>query len=256
MSDDWTISASKIKSFEECEEKFRLRYVEGYEEMGPPSRWIRRGNAVHEAIESVLTKASDPSVGSDMLKAAYRDNGGQEGYTLDDGFHEQVLGSLDAASRFLRKHVDEVRGVEVEVEFGVDRATVPRDFGGFMDVASESAVVDWKTGKSEGKEPDEAIQGAVYMGGYAYEYGEPPEAIHFVYVNPEADDDHPKIRTIEPDDELWDEMIGKARRLLMTYEEGNYTADPGPSKCHFCDHEVHCAYSPVGGGNIDWESYP
>lgn len=253
---DWTLSASKIKSFEQCEEQFRLKYVEGYREMGPPNRYLRRGNAVHEAIEDVLSKSSDPSVGSDILKAAYRNNGGQSGYLLDDGFHEQVLGSLEAASRFLRNHVDEIRGVELEVEYGVRQPTITRDFGGFMDVATDSAVVDWKTGKSEGKEGDEAIQGAVYMGGYAYEYGEVPERIQFVYVNPEAEDGHPKIRTIEPDDDLWDEMIGKARRLLKAHEDDDYTATPGPSKCHFCDQEVHCAYSPVGAGNIDWESYP
>jgi CRISPR/Cas system-associated exonuclease Cas4 (RecB family) len=256
MSDDWTVSASKIKSFTTCEEQFRLRYVEGHDEMGPPSRWIRRGNAVHEAVEAVLSEGSDPNVGSDLLKGAYNANGGPEGYLLDDGFHEQVLGSLDAISRFLRKHADGVRGVEVEVEFGVEHATVPRDFGGYMDLATESAVVDWKTGKSEGKEADEAIQGAVYMGGYAHEYGEPPEAIHFAYVNPDAGDDHPKTRTIEPDDDLWDEMIGKTRRLLDAVESGEFTADPGPSKCHFCDHSVFCSADPVGGGGIPWEVYP
>lgn len=256
MSDDWTISASKIKSFEECEEQFRLRYVEGYEEMGPPNRWIRRGNAVHDAVEDALTRSSDPSVGSDALKAIYRANGGQSGYQLSDQLHDHVTASLEAISRYCRKHVDEVRDVELEVEFGVDHATLTRDFGGYMDLATDTTVVDWKTGKSEGKEADEAIQGAVYMGGYAYEYGEPPERIQFVYCNPEAGDDHPKIRTIEPDDDLWAELLGKAKRLLAAHDAGEYTADPGPSKCHFCDYEVHCAYSPVGAGNVDWEVYP
>lgn len=256
MSDDWTISASKIKTIEDCPEKFRLHYVEGYDEMGPPSRWIRRGNAVHEAIEDVLNQASDPSISSSMLKAQYRSNGGPEGYKLDDGFHQQVLDSLDSASRFLRKRVDEVRGVEVEVEYGVRHPTITRDFGGYMDLATGSAVVDWKTGKSEGKKAHDVIQGAVYMGGYAYEYGEPPDAIHFAYINPEAGDDHPTVRTIEPDDAAWDEMIGKARKLLATVESGEFEARPDESRCNFCDYEVFCPASPVGAGDIDYESYP
>lgn len=256
MSDDWTISASKIKMAEECPEKFRLRYIERYDEMGPDNRWIRRGNAVHEAIEDALSEASDPSVSSATLKAQYRENGGAAGYQLDEGFHEQVLASFDAASRFLRRQVEEVRDLELEIEFGVDRATITRDFGGYIDLATDDAVVDWKTGKSEGKDAADAIQGAVYMAGYAHEYGHPPESIHFVYANPEAGDDHPKVRTIDPDDDLWDELLGKARKLLAIVESGEFEARPDEANCHFCDFEVFCPASPVGAGDIDWEAYP
>lgn len=255
MTDDWTLSASKIKTAEECEERFRLRYVEGYEEMGPENRWLRRGNAVHEAIEAVLQDVSDPSVGSSVLKAAYRRNGGQTGYALSDEFHSQVLDCLEAASRFLRKNVDDVRGIEAEVEFAVDRTGITRDYGGFIDLASDS-VVDWKTGKSEGKESHEAIQGAVYMGGYYDEYGEPPEAIQFVYLNPQAGDDHPMVRTIEPDDDVWDEMIRRSRDLLATVDTGQYEPTVSDDTCTFCDFEVHCSYSPVGAGDIPWSLYP
>lgn len=258
MSDDWTISASKIKKFERCEEAFRLAYIEGHDEMGPESRHLRRGNAVHEAIEDVLEDqiGSAPDVGSDLLKAAYSRNGGQEGYRLSDEFHGHVLGCLETAARFIRNHVDEIREVEMEVEYGVKQPTITRDFGGYMDLASEDAVIDWKTGKSENKESGEIIQGAIYMAGYAHEFGEPPEEIIFAYLNPEAGDDHPKMRSIEPSDEIWETLIGKARRLLVSIENNDYTATTDESKCHWCDYEVWCSASPVGAGSIDWESYP
>lgn len=255
MSDDWTISASKIKSFKRCEEEFRLRYIEGHEESGPPSRWIRRGNAVHEAVEDALTTFEGSKPGSDILKGAYQANGGRQGYTLTEEDHGLVLECLEGVARYLRKNVEEIRGVELEVEFGVDSPTVTRDFGGYMDLATQDAVVDWKTGKSEDKAAGEAIQGAIYMAGYAYEYGEPPAKIDFVYLNPEHDG-HPKVRTITPDDDLWESLLGKARTLLTAIENDDYTADPAPDKCHFCDFEVYCPASPVGAGNIDWEAYP
>lgn len=255
MPDDWTISASKIKKLNRCGEEFRLRYMEGFEETGPDSKFIRRGDAVHEAIEDTLRAADDPSVASSTLKQQYRDNGGADGYLLDDEMHAQVLSSLEAASRYLRKHVDTVRAVEMEVEFGVDRENITRDFGGFMDLATDG-VVDWKTGKSEGKTFGEEIQGAVYMGGYAHEFGEPPTHITFAYLNEGAGDDHPMVRSFEPSDEVWNRLMGQAHGLLKAIETGEYGADPGPSKCHWCEMEPYCSVSPVGAGNIDWSDYP
>lgn len=253
---DWTISASKLKTIEECPHQFELRYIRRLEEMGPDSRWIRRGNAVHEAIEDTLRESSDPSVGSDILKATYRDNGGQDGYKLSDGFHQQVLSCLEAASRYLRKHVDTVRDIETEVEFGVTDSAITRDFGGYIDLTTGDRVVDWKTGKSEGKSDDDRLQGAVYMAGYAHLYGEPPESIDFAYLNEETGDDHPKIRSYNPDDELWETMLTKARQLMYAVEDGEYPARPDDSRCNFCDYEVFCHASPVGAGNVDWEAYP
>lgn len=255
MTDDWTISASKLAKLNRCGEEFRLRYMEGFEEKGPDSKFIRRGDAVHEAIEDALRAADDPALSSATLKEQYRANGGAEGYLLDDEMHAQVLQSLEAASRYLRKNVDTVRGIELEVEFGVDRPTITRDFGGYMDLATDG-VVDWKTGKSEDKGFKEDVQGAVYMGGYAHEFGEPPAHVTFVYLNEEAGDDHPMVTTFEPSDDLWERLMGQARKLLVAVDEDEYGASPGPSKCHWCEMEPYCSVSPVGAGNIDWRDYP
>ena len=256
MSDNWLVSASKLKLYQDCQEQFRLRYVEGYEERGPPSRWIRRGNAVHDAVEDVLSDCSANDVTSDKLKRAYRGNGWKDGYVLSEDFHEQVLDSLETVAHYIGEHVGEIRGVECEIEYGIDRTNIDRNFGGFVDLMTDTSVVDWKTGKSEDKADKEALQGAVYMGGYAYEYGLLPDSVEFVYVNPDAGDEHPKVRSITPDSNLWNEMIQQAHQLLRSYQNDEYTADPGPSKCHWCDFEVHCGYSPVGVGNVPWGVYP
>lgn len=265
MSDEWTVSASKVKAFDRCQEEFRLRYMEGHEERGPDNRYLRRGNAVHEAVERTLEELLDndvdPTEGSDGLLSAklisrYRKNGGQAGYELSDEFDEQVVGSLKTIARFLENEADgPIRGIEKEVEFGVDRDGIDRDFGGYMDLATAD-VIDWKTGKSEDKSFGEMVQGAIYMAGYAYEFGEPPERVIFAYVNPSGGTDHPKMREIDPGSEMWESTIDEAQKLLAAVRENEFDADPGPSKCHWCDFETFCTVSDVGAGGIDWWTYP
>lgn len=252
MGDDWTISASKLKKHDECPKRFELAYVDGYRDFGPENRYIRRGNAVHEAIEKTLTEMGLTDNITSDLKAAYRGNGGHEAYGLTDEDHRFVLSCLQTAGRLLKRREPEIKAVELEVEFGVDRPTITRDFGGHIDLCTEDRIWDWKTGNSDGKQLKEALQGGVYMAGYTYHFGEPPEAIDFVYLK----DGEEKVRTIDASDDIWQKVLARARTLLADLEEGHFEADPKESKCHFCDVEVFCPASPVGAGAIDWRSYP
>ena len=251
MSDDWTLSASKLKQFARCPESFYHTYMMGRRGLVPENRYIRRGNAVHETLESVLR--ADPVWTDELsvqLKAAYHNFGGQDEWDLSDEDHRFVIECLEVAARYLVKLAPEVRAVELEVEFGVSDPRIWRDFGGFVDLATDRGVLDWKTGKSEGKELDEALQGGVYMAGYAHEFGEVPEYVRFVYLKEET------VRSVDPSDELWDTVIDHADRVLRAIERDEFPADPESSKCHWCDVEPFCSASPVGGGNVDWSEYP
>lgn len=248
MSYDWTLSASKIKKYDRCPAAFEIEYLRGHRNTLAQNRYIRRGNVVHDTIERAFEAISEFEQSTTASWLKYNAETHEDWQTLVEEDRQHVLKCMETASRFLAKHDPEVRGVEVEIEFGV--RGLDRAFGGYIDVATDADVWDWKTGKSKGKESDEAIQGAVYMGGYAHEYGEPPEAVRFIYLAEST------VRSIEPDDDLWDPMIERAERLLDAVEEDYFPADPGPSKCHFCDAEPWCSASPVGGGNIDWSAYP
>ena len=248
MGDDWTLSASKIKKHERCPKSFEIEYLRGHRNTLAENRYIRRGNVVHDTSEQAFDAISEFEQATVASWLKYNVEQHDDWDLLVEEDQQHVLSCMDTASRFLAEHDPVVRGVEVEVEYGV--RGVDRAFGGFIDVATDAEVWDWKTGKSKDKEADEAVQGAVYMGGYAHEYGEPPEAIRFIYLA------ESKVRTIEPDDDLWAPMIERAQALLTAVESGEFHADPGPSKCHFCDAEPWCPASPVGGGNIEWSTYP
>lgn len=249
-----SLSASKLKQYDRCPEAFRLKYMEGREAEGGENHYLRRGNAVHEAIEDLLTEPSADLADEEgvqfALKRRYWDNGGQSGYDLSDENDEFVLDCLEVAGRFIAKKDPEVLGVESEVPFGSTEVDHPPGFNGYIDVATETEVWDWKTGSSSGKDLAETLQGAVYMAGYFHHVGRPPEAIHFVYLK------EGKVRSREPSDEMWSTVVSKAQTLLAAIEHDSYPAKPDDSKCYWCDFEVHCSASPVGGGGIDWESYP
>lgn len=251
MTLERALSASKLKKWERCPEAFRLKYIERKDEVGEESHHLKIGNAVHESIEAVLRAGhplDDEGLLKDRLKAHYRDMDERE--ELEETHHRTVLQCLDMAARYLSSRQPTVRGVELPMQYQIDADGVDHGAIGYADMCTESKVVDWKTGKSEGKGLDEALQGSIYMVGYYAYFAEPPEAIEYAYLK------EGKTRTIEPTDEIWEQMLEKARAVLNGVERGEYPAKPDDSKCYWCDYEPHCTASPCGAGNIDWEAYP
>lgn len=259
---EWSLSASKLKTFEQCQQRFRLEYIEGYRDHGPPNEYLRRGNAVHETIETLLCDqwgpdptSMDATTLTTHLLDCYEQQGGAEGYELSADFDEQVRASLEAAARVIST-IESIRGIELEIDFELDHPSVDRPFIGYVDVATSDQIIDWKTGKSEGKGTDELLQGAVYAAGYLDRFDELPSEIAFCYLNPQAGDEHPKKRSITPSDELFDELTTRARALLAAVDRGTFDATVSDETCHWCDVEPYCPASPVGAGSVDWHHYP
>jgi RecB family exonuclease len=249
---DLPLSPSKIKAFGRCPEAFRLGYIEDYPEMGEDNRWIRRGNAVHEAIEDVALNVQadwDADYIEHKLRRAYEDNGDQEGYSLDDEDHEFVLDALAPASRYFEKFDPRVVATEAEVEFTLKSAGNHR-FVGHIDMVGSQGVTDWKTGDPDGEEENEAIQGMIYALAFTVEMGYEPEYIRFAYLG-----DTTKVRSVEPSDTNYEVLLDKVGLMLQGIENDHYPPKP-PDPCYHCDYEVFCSASPVGGGGIDWEDYP
>lgn len=250
---DAPLSASKLKTYDECPEAFRLKYIERLPGASTESRYIRRGNAVHEAIEDVLSEGSVDLADEDAVvfafKRAYWDNGGASGYDLSQEDDEFTIDCLEVAARFTADHDPDVLAVEPEVPFSTEAVDHEEGFSGFIDVATSDAVWDWKTGSSDGKDLSETLQGAVYMAGYAAHLGRVPDRIQFVYLKEE------KVKTRESSDEMYQTMVEKASSLLAAIDAEQFPANPG-DPCYWCDHEVFCSESPVGGGGISWEDYP
>lgn len=251
MTWDIPLSASKLKQHKSCPEAFRLGYMEQKPSEGSENRYIRRGDAVHEAIEDVigdLDRLDDSEYVAHRFRTTYRENGGRHAYDLSEDDHEFVHDCLQTASRFVAKHAPTVVGVESEVRFR--DSDLDHSFTGYIDVATETEVWDWKTGTSDGKEEDEVLQGAIYMVGYYHHTGQLPEAVRFVYLKEQ------EVSSYEPSDAMWGKVLDASRALLQSIENDYYPAKPDDSKCYWCDYEIHCSASPVGAGGIDYESYP
>lgn len=248
------LSASKLKKFDGCPRAFDLRYLQRKEPVGSASRYIRRGNAVHEAIETALPNYDPESWDKDFTQfrfvQAYNENGGRTEYSLSDEDDQFVSDCLDKAAKFVVRQTPDIVSVEASVPFHDSEIDHDEGFVGYIDVVTSTEVWDWKTGKSEGKNLDETLQGAVYMAGYAAHMGRFPEKIHFIYLK------EGKVKTREPSDEMWGIVREKAQNLLTAIDMNQLPAKPDDSRCYWCDHEVHCDASQVGGGGIDWEAYP
>lgn len=260
---DRPLSASKLKTFAECPERFYHQYVARTPPAAPDDNvYTRMGSAVHDAIETVLRRGDaidDAATIQTRLKAAYRrgeyDFAAAEDLPGGEDPHRKVLRCLDTAGRFLAAKVDTVRGIELP--YRLDLQPVDHPLSGYIDLATDAAVVDWKTGSSsddddddEGATDDEILQAAPYMAGYAAVFGEPPAKVQYVYL---ADEE---VQTLAADDALWDEMVAVAERLLAAVDTGSFPGTPETANCYWCDFKPHCTTYQNGAGGVDWEVYP
>lgn len=247
---DYNLSASRIKTFEKCQEQYRLKYIEDREPTKKQKGYGILGGLVHEAIENVLTQ-NPLERNKDVLERQFR----QEFFELEqtdeydmslisDKQRSDGLDTLPVAAKFISKQDFDLRGIEVRCYYDIDNAAVESTVLGYMDVCTQNEIWDWKTGRiRDDTGRDEVIQGSVYMAGYQQVYGEMPEVIRFVYIKEE------KVRTINAGEDEWVEMLDYASNLVEAQEKGEYEASPG-DKCYFCAYEGWCDAAEVGGGQL------
>ena len=246
--DQYPLSASGVKKYKRCPKSFELRYIEGLSATKGSSDYALLGNAVHDAIERVLLEEDissfkeRPSQLRDLMLGEYRSIDPD----IEDEHFSTGLSCLEVASRYIpMQNVDEFLGVEQDFKFSLARPDIDHSFRGFMDVATNDEVWDWKTGKNV-YETDEVIQGMIYAMGYLDEFGHPPEKIRFVYLQKEIE------RVIDPTDENWQQMIDYARDVVDAKKRDEFPADPSSSKCYFCGYEGYCPDTPNGAGALEW----
>lgn len=260
---DYDLSASRVKTFKSCPLKYKMKYEDGLRSTKYQQGYGALGSLVHESIENVLTENPDLREESTLrrkFKAEYerlKENEYREEMEtiIDDRQDEDGIGCLEVAARFISKQDFEIRedpfGVEAEALFDVDHHAIGGEtFLGYMDLATDSEIWDWKTGRIRGDDTaqDELIQGSVYMAAYRHLYGELPEKVRFVYIKEE------KVRTVDPTEENWTEMIKHARALLNAKEMDNFPGQPG-DQCYWCGYEMWCPASPVGAGEVAYEKF-
>lgn len=242
------MSASGVKKFQKCPKQYYLRYLHEYSPLLDENKYIRIGNSVHESCEDVLEDVD--SRDADVLLDELWKNDPE--YYGDDEY-EQVESCFETAAKYIAGYVDDIQSIE-------DRWTMDHngiELIGYCDLVADERIIDWKTGKSEGKELDEKIQASFYIKLYENEFGKLPEEVDFVYLDEGTRSTH---RRITEDGEVlwnnhkntyWEDTQKIINRIIQSNNKGEW--EPDPSDCHWCEYKYYCQDSPIGAENVTRE---
>lgn len=260
---EYNISASQVKTFSSCPLQYWFRYVEGKPATKQDSVYAKMGTRVHETIEELLKDETLPFDDKHVLKSIFRETYiEKESPWLPDREYKRGRKCVEKAAEVLHDVQPEIREVEVRKEYEINNLDIETGVTAKIDLVTDGEIWDWKTGRIRPGDTshEEKIQGAVYMAAYHAMYGEPPEAIRFYYISPDArkntdsKSDSACCRTIEPNDENWNYMMKRAKELQRAKKTGEFPGKPG-DQCYWCGYEMWCSESPVGVGNVPWEEY-
>lgn len=247
----YNISASQVKKHAQCPMAYWFAYISDKEATKRKSVYLDLGSRVHEAIEEALTAESPPPLDHEQaLKAAiqnlYRE---KEQYDLPDDHYQDGMQYCAKAAEYIAKRDPDIQAVELRKEYRIERDDISTGVTAIMDVIADGEIWDWKTGRIRDDTPhEEKIQGSIYMAAYLEEYGEEPEKIRFIYVK------EGKIRSLDPEDDIWEYMLVRAKALLESKRTGQFKPKPG-DHCYWCDYEFWCPAAPAGMGNVPYEDY-
>lgn len=252
-----TLSASKIKKYQSCPEKFRLRYLDDEAEPTKEERGYKDlGTAVHDSIEIIMQKYPD-NRNRDMLEHLLKEEFRKIDPEITSRQKDTAIDCIEAAAKYIsqQKGVDIV-SIEDRIEFVLDRDGLNYPAVSYCDLIIERdngsrEIWDWKTGRiREDDTPEEEIQqGIMYIIAHTARYGYPPDKMNFIYLK------EGKVRSRTPEQEDFDEFVEDAKELVRGINTETFPAQPEEQKCYWCDFEYFCEESNVGYANIPWELY-
>jgi len=240
------LSSSSVKKFASCPKSYEYRYVRGYEVPEPEeNKYIKRGNVVHNVLEELLESDSELS-NTDSVHQFLLDNC-SDAYSTS--MASDVEDCLEMAAKYTVNYVEDVR--DVEERWSMDHGDI--DLVGYADLIDGDTIVDWKTGKSEGKELDEKIQASFYIKLFENEYEHLPEKVEFVYLTEGELSTHNRITDDgevmwnNHQNKYWKEVESIISQIQMAHNQDNWEAQPG--NCYFCEFKNACS-DYVGSENV------
>lgn len=252
-----TLSASKIKKYQSCPEKFRMSYLDDKAEETKAEKGYRDlGTAVHDSLEIVMNKYPDCRE-RDMLEHLLKEEFRKMDPEISSRQRETAIDCIEAAAKYLSQQEDvEFISIEDRIEFVINRDGLNDPAVSYCDAIIERddgsrEIWDWKTGRiREDDTPQEEIQqGIMYVIAHTARYGSPPDKMKFIYLK------EGKVRSRSPEEADYDSFIEDAKELVRGINTDTFPADPEESKCYWCGYEYFCSESKVGYANIDWENY-
>lgn len=210
------LSASKLKLYERCPTAYVHKYIAKKDDRVGIHGLL--GSAVHKAIE---TKYSNPE--SDMLytfQTAFGQwlNPDVEYFFMAQSLHNQAIEWLQGldTNLYTPKRVDGKPVLEKYFRLPYPNKSTPIcTLEGYMDLVTDNAVVDWKTGKEvySRKKVETDIQFVIYNWAYEQLYNAQPEMIVYHRLR-----DQKQIIGKKFDRTHLDELIQQFLHDPMTYE--------------------------------------
>lgn len=249
------LSPSSVKSFADCQLKFRFAKVQKLPE--PPGEAARKGNIVHDALEALLRlpAAERSRERAHQCLAAVRAEHNDAVFDYWGYDAAQIEAFWADCSRFVDGYLkmEDPRNVvdpELEVKVQVTLGRVP--MLGYVDRIERAddgslVITDYKSGKVPN--PNYAAENLVQLEYYAAmlhaDRGELASAIRLYYIA------HGKTIEGTPTEASTVQLIKKTEAVFDTIERacstGTFTTKTGPL-CNFCAFKPWC---PEFGGNPD-----
>lgn len=248
------LSASALKRFKNCPKSYYLRYMEKYESHQPSSnKYTKLGSSVHESIEETLQEYPSLRDQEQLLQVMQKKNK----KTYPEEMEDQAQSCFKTASKYISGYVgDDIQAIE-------DRWTMDYrgiELIGYCDLVEGGKIIDWKTGKSDGKEMDEKIQASFYIKLYENEFGELPEQVDFAYIDEGTRSTHKRITDDgqvlwnNSKNVYWEDTEKIINQIINSDNNDEWEATPETGNCHWCEFNLHCADSPFGAEYVDREN--
>lgn len=232
-------SASRVKTFDDCEKQYWFGYHSGLEPTKPDNKYAKYGSAVHEAIEIALIQGLD-NLRDHATEQFYRI---ADKHGLDDDMVDKGSKHIRLAAKFITSQDKDITQVEAEIPFTI--SAIDQHMAAKLDVVAEDEIWDWKTGKHRDRD---WLQATVYKAAFVAEYGFEPSRVRFIYLQ------HGDIDNHDPGREEFEKLVEYLKRIRAADEAGQYPARPG-EQCYWCDYEYYCPAADVGMGGVDAEAY-
>jgi len=231
------LSASSLKTYLRCPQKWKLKYVDGHEQEDRP--FFNLGRAVHAALEAFYDgRVSGPPPLEEVLEA-FREEFDPGAYPDEEERERRRADGLRMVREFHEKHAEDFRpalAVEKRLQFEVEG--VP--FLGYVDRIDRTdddrlRIVDYKTG---GDLDLDRVRGStqltLYQLGAEEKFGREVDTLVLYHVPTQT-----PFEAERHDDEQVDRVKGKVRTVARGIEEEAFEPSPG-GHCDWCDFQPFC----------------
>jgi len=231
------LSATSLRTYRTCPQKWKLKYVDGHEEEDRP--FFNLGRAVHAALEAFYDgRVSGPPPLEEVLEA-FREEFDPEAYPDEEERERRRADGLRMVREFYEKHAGDFRpalAVEKQLQFDVEG--VP--FVGYVDRIDRTGddrlrIVDYKTG---GDLDLDRVRGStqltLYQLGAEAKFGREVDTLTLYHVPTQT-----PFEAERHGEEQVERVREKVRTVARGIENEEFEPNPG-SHCEWCDFQPYC----------------